>query len=91
MSETHNALVVDHALELRSMEKYTAVLADLPTSHALHPGMKVCQPSKQRTITREDAWWGQRDQGTRCEEGTYMTGMEAYSCNLNSQGIETKF
>lgn len=56
MSETRNALVVDHALELRSMEKYTAVLADLPMSHALHSGMKMCQPSKQRTITRGDAW-----------------------------------
>lgn len=42
MSETHNALVVDHALELRAVEKYSAVLADLPMSGALHPGMKMC-------------------------------------------------
>lgn len=60
-------------------------------SQTLHPGMKICQPSKQRTVTRGDAWWGQGEYGMSCEEGTCMPAMVAYSCDPSSQGIETKF
>lgn len=72
------------------MENYNgAVLADLPMIQTLHPGRKMCQPTKQKT-TRGDAWWGQENMGLSCEEGTHMVDIVADSCNPSSQGTETK-